>query len=75
MNTKTKKLLYNKSDIARMLGVTIGVLRFATQYAGCTVINWKTPRQLLNDTEAMQVIKAVKTRLSDQEVRELIENY
>lgn len=75
MQIKTRKLLYNKSDIARMLGVTIGVLRFATQYAGCKVIDWRERRQLLNDTQVIEVIRAVKTRLSEQEIRAIIENY
>ncbi len=75
MQTKNKKLLFNKSDIARMLGVTIGVLRFATQYANCSIINWKERRQLLNDSEVFNVIKAVRTRLSETEIKEIIEKY
>lgn len=66
------KLYFNKSDIADILGVTLGILRFATQIECPELINWKSRKQNFTDQQVFEIIKKVRKRLTDEEIDQLI---
>lgn len=74
---QAQKLLYTKSDIATMLGVSVGIFRNTTQHLGIELINWKSKTQRFTDGEVHQIIKRIRKRLTDEEIDTLIrqENY
>lgn len=75
MKQPSKKLLYTKTDIANMVGVSLGVLRFACQHENVAFINWSDRKQMLTDAQVFDTIRAVRKRWTDQEIDQTIRNY
>lgn len=67
-----EKILFSKGDIASMLGVSRGILRVACETLRVEGIDWRSKTQRFTDQEVFNIIKALRKRLTDEEIDLLI---
>jgi DNA topoisomerase VI subunit A len=66
------KILFTKTDIADILGVTLGVFRQTAQFLNVENIEWTNRNQRFTDSQVHEIIKAIRKRLTDAEIDALI---
>lgn len=71
-NERSKKLLYNKTDIATMLGVSKGVLRRTCEVLKVVELDYKDPKQRFTEAQVFEILRIFKSRLTDDEISLLI---